>query len=220
MTRRNLAFCLGFGGLLILFAAVTGADAQERYYRWSVGLRGGPSVLTQDAVGNLNIEGQIGSLFNGVALYDIDKTFSFGFEAEWEQHKLDPPALTLGKASTASLLIRFECHLDRTQPVSPYFLFAGGYNLNFFSEDDGYLEACAEDCSIDTDNSFTIKAGFGVDLLVLFENAALNAEISWKYNKADVDFYSGGVQVASDDYNGSALSLLLGFRYHFPVSPF
>ncbi len=220
MTRRKLAFCLGFAGLLILFAAVPGADAQERYYRWSVGLRGGPSFLTQDPIGNLNTEGQIGPLFNGVALYDINNTFAFGFEAEWEQHKLDQPGLTLGKASTATLLIRFECHLDRTQPVSPYFLFAGGYNLNAFSEDDAYLQACGEDCSVDVDNSFTIKAGFGVDLFVLFENAALNAEISWKYNKADVDFYAGGEQVASDDYNGSALSLLLGFRYHFPISPF
>jgi len=220
MKRRKLAFCLGLGSLLIFFGVVTGADAEERTHKWSVGLRGGPSVLTQDAVGNLNIEGQIGPLFNGVVVYDLHKYFSFGFEAEWEQHKLDQPALTLGKASTASLLIRFECHLDRTQPISPYFLFAGGYNLNSFSEDDGYQEACEEDCSVDVDNSFTIKAGFGVDMFVLFENAAINAEISWKHNKADMDFFSGGAQVASDDYSGSALNLLLGFRYHFPVSPF
>jgi hypothetical protein len=206
--------------LLFLFSAVPRAAAEEQTHKWSVGLRGGPSVLTQDAVGNLNTEGQIGPVFNGVVVYDLHKHFSFGFEAEWEQHKLDQGALTLGKASTASLLMRFECHLERTQPISPYFLLAGGYNLNAFSEDDAYLEASGEGAHINIDNSFTIKAGFGVDMFLLFENAALNVEIAWKHNKADMDFFSGGAQVGSDEYNGSALNLLLGFRYHFPVSSF
>ena len=220
MKFRGFSSCLGLLSLVILFGGVPRADAEERYHKWSVGLRGGPSFLTQDAVGNLNIEGQIGPIFNGVVLYDLHKHFSLGFEAEWEQHKLDQAALTLGQASTVSLLIRFECHLERTQPISPYFLFAGGYNLNSLSEEDAYLEGCGEACSIHIDNSFTIKAGFGVDLFVLFENASINIEIAWKYNKADMDFFSGGAQSGSDDYSGSALSLLLGFRYHFPISPF
>jgi hypothetical protein len=207
-------------GLSILFFAAARADAEEPTHKWSAGLRGGPSMLTQDAADNLNIEGQIGPLFNGVVVYDLHKNVSLGFEAEWEQHKLDQADLTLGKASTTSLLIRFEFHIERTQPISPYFLFAGGYNLNAFSEDDAYLAACGQDCAIDIDNSFTIKAGFGTDLFVLFEHAALNAEVAWKYNKADMDFSAGGLAVGSDDYNGSALSLLLGFRYHFPVSSF
>jgi hypothetical protein len=155
-----------------------------------------------------------------VIVYDLQKYVSLGFEAEWEQHKIDQAALTLGDASTASLFIRFECHLERTQPISPYFLFAGGYNLNSFSEEDAYLGACGEGCRIDIDNTFALKAGFGVDMFVLFENAAINFEVAWKYNKADIDFISGGDVVASDSYDGSALSLLVGFRYHFPVSPF
>lgn len=204
--------------LFVLLCVAAGAEAEERHHKWSAGLRGGPSILTQDAAENLNIEGQIGPLFNGVVVYDLHPNFSFGFEAEWEQHKLDQADLTLGNASTASLLIRFEFHIERTRPISPYFLFAGGYNLNSFSEEDAYLESCGPGCGIDIDNSFTIKAGFGTDLFILFENAALNAEIAWKYNRGDMDFLSGGSVVGSDDYNGSALSLLLGFRYHFPVS--
>ncbi len=207
-------------GLLALLGGVPCADAEERYHVWSVGLRGGPSFLTQDAVRSANIEGQIGPIFNGVIVYDLQKYVSLGFEAEWEQHKIDQAALTLGDASTASLFIRFECHLERTQPISPYFLFAGGYNLNSFSEEDAYLGACGEGCRIDIDNTFALKAGFGVDMFVLFENAAINFEVAWKYNKADIDFISGGDVVASDSYDGSALSLLVGFRYHFPVSPF
>jgi hypothetical protein len=220
MKIKGFSSCFGLLGLLSLLGGVPSADAEERYHKWSVGLRGGPSFLTQDAVRDLNIEGQIGPIFNGVVVYDLHKHFSLGFEAEWEQHQLDQAAVALGQASTASLLIRFECHLERTQPISPYFLLAGGYNLNSFSEEDAYLEQCGQDCSIDIDNSFTIKAGFGADLFVLFENAALNIEIAWKYNKAGMDFFSGGTQSGSDDYNGNALTMLLGFRYHFPVTPF
>ena len=206
--------------LFILLGGVPGADAEERYHVWSVGLRGGPSFLTQDAVGNANIEGQLGPIFNGVIIYDLHKYVSLGFEAEWEQHKIDQAALTLGDASTASLFFRFEGHLERTQPISPYVLFAAGYNLNSFSEEDAYLAECGADCRVDIDNTFSLKAGFGADLFVLFENAAINFEVAWKYNKANIDFISGGDVVASDDYNGSALSLLVGFRYHFPVSSF
>jgi hypothetical protein len=220
MKFRGFASCLGLLSLLVLLCGVAPVDAEEKHHRWVAGLRGGPSFLTQDAVRDANIEGQIGPLVNGLIIYDLHEYFSFGFEAEWEQHKLDQAALTLGNASTASLLVRFECHLERGQPLSPYFLFAGGYNLNSFSEEDAYLASCGDDCRINIDNSFTIKAGFGVDMFLLFENAAINIEVAWKHNRADMDFISGGTVVASDTYNGSALSLLFGFRYHFPVTPF
>ncbi len=220
MKFKGLPYCLGLLSLLILLGGAPCADAEERYHAWSVGLRGGPSILTQDAVGNANIEGQVGPIFNGVIVYDLNKYVSLGLEAEWEQHKIDQAALTLGDASAASLFFRFEGHLERTQPISPYVLLAVGYNLNFFSEEDAYLAECGADCSVDIDNTFSLKAGFGADLFVLFENAAINFEVAWKYNKADIDFLSGGDTVASDDYNGSALYLLIGFRYHFPVSPF
>jgi len=217
---REFPSCLGLLSLLVLLCGVTQVHAEEEHHRWIAGIRGGPSFLTQDAVREANIEGQIGPLFNGVIIYNLHEYISFGFEAEWEQHKTDQAALPLGKASTASLLVRFECYLERSRPLSPYFLFAGGYNLNSFSEEDAYLASCGDDCRISIDNSFTIKAGFGVDMFLLFENAAINIEIAWKHNRADMDFISGGTVVASDTYNGSALSLLFGFRYHFPVSQF
>ena len=220
MKFKGLPCCVGLLSLTILLGGAPCADAEERHHAWSVGLRGGPSILTQDAVSTTNIEGQVGPIFNGVILYDLHKYVSLGFEVEWEQHKIDQAALTLGDASTASLFFRFEGHLERTRPISPYVLFAGGYNLNSFSEEDSYLAECGADCSVDIDNTFSLKAGFGVDLFVLFENAAINFEVAWKFNKADIDFISGGETVASDDYNGSALSLLIGFRYHFPISPF
>ncbi len=207
--------------LFVLFGAVSRADAQEGMHtKWTAGLRGGPSFLTQDPVDSLNVEGQIGPVFNGLVLYDLNPYCSLGFEAEWEQHKTDQAAVTLGDASTASLLLRVEGHLERPQTFSPYILFACGYNLNFFDEEDAYQESCGEDCRIDIDNSFAIKAGFGVDMLVLFENAAINIEVAWKYNKADMDFESGGNVTDSGDYDGSALNLLFGFRYFFPTSSF
>ncbi len=205
--------------LFILFGGVPRVDAQG-IHRWTAGLRGGPSFLTQDPSGELDVEGQIGPILSGVVLYDLNKYCSLGFEAEWEQHKTDQGAVTLGDASTASLLLRVEGHLERTQSISPYILFAFGYNLNFFDEEDAYLESCEEDCRIDIDNSFAIKAGFGVDMLVLFENAAINLEVTWKYNKADMDFISGGNVADAGDYDGSALNLLIGFRYIFPGSSF
>lgn len=220
MKFQGLLYCLGLLGLWILLGGAPCADAEERYHAWSAGLRGGPSIPTQDAVGSSNIEGQVGPIFNGVILYDLNKYVSLGLEAEWEQHKIDQAALTLGDASAASLFFRFEGHLERTQPISPYVLLAVGYNLNFFSEEDAYLAECGADCNVDIDNTFSIKAGFGTDLFVLFENAAINLEVAWKYNKANIDFFSGGDIVASDDYNGSSIYLLIGFRYRFPISPF
>ncbi len=217
MKFKALPYCLA---LWILLGGAPCADAEERYHVWSVGLRGGPSILTQDVVSNANVEGQVGPIFNGVMVYDLNKYVSLGLEAEWEQHKIDQAALTLGDASTASMFFRFEGHLERTQPISPYVLLAVGYNLNLFGEEDAYLAECGADCSVEIDNTFSLKAGFGMDLFVLFENAAINLEVAWKYNKADIDFISGADTVASDDYNGSTIDLLIGFRYHFPVSPF
>ena len=220
MKFKGLPYCLGLLSLWILFGGVTCADAEERYHVWSAGLRGGPSFITQDPVSSANIEGQLGPIFNGVILYDLHKYVSLGLDVEWEQHKIDQAALTLGDASAFSLFFRVECHLERTQPISPYVLLAGGYNINSFSEEDAYLSECGADCRVDIDNTFSLKAGVGADLFVLFENAAINFEVAWKYNKANIDFLSGGETVASDDYNGSALSLLIGFRYHFPTSSF
>lgn len=220
MKRRDFACCCGLISILILFGGAAGARAEEPYHAWSVGARGGPSFFTQDPVTDANITGALGPTFGGVIVYDLHPFVSFGFEAEWEQHKIDRAALTLGDASAVSLLIRFEAHLKRTRPVSPYFLFAGGYNLNSFSEEGAYLAACGEDCRIHIDNGFAIKAGFGADMFLLFEHAAINVEIAWKYNRGDVDFLSGGNVVGSDDFNASSLSVALGFRYHFPVNPF
>jgi hypothetical protein len=217
MKFKGLPYCLA---LWILLGGAPCADAEERYHVWSVGLRGGPSILTQDVVSSANVEGQVGPIFNGVMVYDLNKYVSLGLEAEWEQHKIDQAALTLGDASAASMFFRFEGHLERTQPISPYVLLAVGYNLNFFGEEDAYLAECGADCNVDIDNTFSLKAGFGMDLFVLFENAAINLEVAWKYNKADIDFISGADTVASDDYNGSTVYLLIGFRYHFPISPF
>lgn len=206
--------------LLIFLCAAPCADAREGYHAWSVGLRGGPSFLTQDAVSSANVEGQIGPLFNGLILYDFHEYVSLGLEVEWERHKTDQADVTLGDADTASIFFRAECHLQRTPPISPYFFLAGGYNINSFGEEDAYLAACGEGCRIKIDNGFGIKAGFGADLFVLFENGAISLEAAWKYNKADMDFIWGGETVVSDDYNGSALNLLIGFRYHFPIGPF
>ena len=172
MKFKGLPYCLGLLSLGILLNGAPGADAEERYHAWSAGLRGGPSFLSQDPIGNTNIEGQIGPLLNGLMVYALNKNVSLGVEAEWEQHKLDEASLTLGDASTASLFFRFEGHLETTQPISPYVLLAVGYNLNFFSEDDAYLSECGQDCSIEVDNTFSLKAGVGADLFVLFENAA------------------------------------------------
>jgi len=201
MKFKGLPYFLSLLGLGILLGGAPGADAEERYHVWSAGLRGGPSYLSQDAVGSANIEGQLGPVFNGVIVYDLHKYVSLGLDAEWEQHKIDQGALTLGDASTASLFFRFEGHLERTQPISPYVMLAVGYNMNSFSEEDAYLSECGGDCRVDIDNTFSLKAGIGADLFVLFENAAINFELAWKYNKADIDFISGGETVASDDYN-------------------
>jgi hypothetical protein len=220
MRSRRLVSCPGLIGLLIILLGPSRADAQERYHAWIVGAHGGPSFFTQDPVSDANITGALGPIFEGVIVYDLHPYVSLGFEGEWEKHKIDQAALTLGDASMTSLLIRVEGHLERARPISPYFLFASGYNLNSFSEEDAYLATCGEDCRINIDNGFAIKAGFGVDMFLLFENAAINVEIAWKYNKADVHFLSGGNVVSSDDFNGSSLSLALGFRYHFPVTPF
>jgi hypothetical protein len=220
MKFKGLPYFLGLLGFWVLLGGAPGADAEERYYPWSAGLRGGPSYLSQDPVGNTNTEGQLGPLFNGVIAYDLHKYVSLGLDAEWEQHKIDRAALTLGDASAASLFFRVEGHLEKTQPISPYVLLAVGCNINSFSEDDAYLAECGQDCRINIDDTFAIKAGLGVDLFVLFENAAINFELAWKYNKADIDFISGTETVASDDYNGNTLYLLIGFRYRFPIDPF
>jgi hypothetical protein len=57
-------------------------------------------------------------------------------------------------------------------------------------------------------------------MFVLFENAAINFEVAWKYNRADLDFLEDGGETVTGDYDGSAVSVLVGFRYHFPIEPF
>lgn len=212
--------CWGLAGLLILSCSIPAAEAQNRRQPWKVGLGGGPSFLTQDAASIGNTTGAIGPVLDAVVVYEINRYFSFGFEVGYEQHEIEQGSLKLGEAMTFPFLARFELHLEKTRPVSPYFLLASGYNFNSFREDDAYLGSCGDDCRIDIDNTLTIRVGFGAEMFLLSDDIAIDAEVEWTYNKADMDFVQDGIEVASDDYDGSSLGLLLGFRYFFPVSPF
>jgi len=206
--------------LLILACRVLAAEAQNRHQPWKVGISAGPSFLTQDVASTGNTTGKIGPIIDAMVVYEANKYLSLGFDVEYEQHQIEQGSLTVGDSSTFSFLAHFELHVEKTKPVSPYFLLASGYNFNSFREDDTYLAACGEDCRIDIDNTMTIKVGFGLDMFLLSDTTAINVEVAWKYNKADMDFITDGTEIASDAFDGSSFSLFFGFRYYFPVSPF
>jgi hypothetical protein len=220
MKSRGFVSCCGLIVLLIFSFRVLAAEAQDRYHPWKAGISAGPSFLTQDAASIGNTTGKIGPIIDAVVVYEANKYLSLGFDVEYQQNQIEQGSLTLGDASTFSFLARFELHLEKTKPVSPYFLLASGYNFNYFREDDTYLASCGEGCRIDIDNTLTIKVGFGLDMFLLSDTTAINVEVAWKYNKADMDFITGGNEIASDAFDGSSLGLFFGFRYYFPVSPF
>ena len=191
--------------------------------QWAVGFRVGPAFLLEEAAvataTTKTLQGETGPLLNLVAAYMINDFLALGFDLEWEQHTIKGEGTTWGKTSTASILPRGELHLGSGTPFSPYFIFGVGYNFNFFSEDSGLSSTVGVNRQVDLDDSFALMTGIGADMFFMSDRFAMNLEVKVKHNRAHMKVMSGTVQEGLFDFKGHSLSILFGFRYHFPSSP-
>ena len=216
--KRTLLFVAAF-----CFFCVE-ANAGERF---GVGLRAGPSFYTQDVFGGTaGASGplKVGPIVSGNLIYPINEDFSVGLNAEWESHKVQSMGAEIGDAYTVSVIPFVEYHFLAKQIIGKgddlFYLFLGlGYNINTYypkGEAEQKAEALGVEYNVEVDNTFAVKAGVGLETYFT-DDLAFNMEFGWKFNKGDAHEFVDGNRVMSGDFNGSAVSVLLGLRYYFPL---
>ena len=195
--------------------ADTGAYGENTKGKFGLGLRGGPSVYSQD-VGD-GVDGDAGPVVSLVLTYGITDFLSLGFNVEWETHNIDDLGVVDnggGNLRTISLLPLIELRKDFGS-LTPYAFVGAGLNFNTFDEDKVLDSA---NIVVEPDNTFAFKVGAGADYFIT-QNWAFNTELGWKLNKGDIKgtIFSGVTPTLSDkdDFNASAFSALFGIRYYF-----
>jgi len=215
MKSAKAWFQVVFLGAGLLFICPTpDAFAQNIRGKWGVGLRVGPSILTQDVSGS--IEANTGPIISGNILYGLTDNFSMGLNLEWETHQAESVG-DIGDINIFSLIPFIEFRPGGRQAFSPYASLGIGININSFNEESGLF--CVTTigsgfCKIEPENTFALKFAGGFDYFVT-PNLALNAEIGWKLNSGDSDVKVSGVGTISDDFRASVFNLLFGLRYYF-----
>jgi len=192
------------------------ARAEEERGRFGLGLRAGPSVVTQrsDAGGTRSdTKGVLGPMVGANFLYDLTRKFSLGLNVEWEIHEIQVSGTNFGEGIVVAILPFAQYRFIDWKGLMPYIAFGLGMNVNSFSES-GTLKGAST--SIHPENSFALKGSAGLDYF-FFKKWALNLDAGWRWNTGNFETRVNGVPVASaaGTFKGSVLSLLIGVRYYF-----
>jgi len=106
------------------------------------------------------------------------------------------------------------------QGEDSFYVFLGlGYNINSYDPKDRVKETANSlgvSYDVEVDNTFALKVGGGLETFFT-EDLAFNMEFGWKLNMGDAQEFVNGTEVLSGDFNGSALSVLIGLRYYLPL---
>jgi len=204
--------------ILALFFTATSAIAQELKGKLGVGVRGGPSVLTQNAasISGMAVEGNVGPIVSGSILYGLSDALLVGIDVEWGTQTLDISGSDIGDSTTYSIMTFIEDHAG-TKPLSPYILFGLGANINALDLNSTFNAACKQtfggSCNAKLDTTLAFKVAGGIDYFVI-PNLALNTEVGYIYNSGNMTVT---VPVGSEkkSFNGSVFSALFGIRYFF-----
>ena len=194
--------------------------------RLGLGLRAGPSFYTQDVFGGTSDGSgplKVGPIVSGNLIYRINDSFSVGLNAEWETHEVQSLGSDIGDACAVSLIpfaeYRFLGREILGQGEDSFYVFLGlGYNINSYDPKDHVKETAKSlgaSYDVKVDNTFALKVGGGLETFFT-EDLAFNMEFAWKLNMGDAQEFVNGTEVLSGDFNGSALSVLIGLRYYFP----
>ncbi len=217
--RFNRSIYLVFFGIFIILWGVSGAGAEDLEPNWGIGFRGGFSSFMKEISSANQLEGEIGGVFNAVAVYELTDSISFGLEVDWESHKLSRGTLGYGKTSSFSLLLPFEFHIAKTKKVSPYAFLSCGYTYNIFRESASFKTIFGAMAHIELDNSFIIKSGLGIDMFLLSETFAINLEAGMSYSIGRMHIIGETVS-GDDDFYNYVMFFVVGVRYYFPESSF
>jgi hypothetical protein len=143
-------------------------------------------------------------------MYALENFLLLGFNIEWETHAVNAGNISLGDATTISVIPFMEFRDAEMKPISPYVSFGMGANFNSINRSDIVATVFNK---FDLPTTVAVKAGIGADYF-LTQNTALNAEAGWKYNSGEASVCVPG-SCARQDWRASSFSILLGFRYFF-----
>jgi opacity protein-like surface antigen len=208
---------------VLFFVSVPAAMGQEINLkdRWAVGLRVGPSVLTQNLGASIlstqtsasDVQGDAGPVISGDIMYALEEMLLLGINIEWETHSITANGGEFGTSSTISIIPTLEFRATEMMPLSPYLSFGMGFNLNSFDFTGNPRSTLGTHFNPET--TAALKAGIGADYF-LTKNTALNGEVGYKYNSGNLKVcspYIGGCNPT--DWRLSTVSILIGLRYFF-----
>lgn len=215
-----ICFVLYFFTLFILLGEEANAQnaAQSLNGRLMVGIRGGPSFLTESICSSCGVDGETGPIVSGNIMYGVSENILLGVSIEWEDHDFSTSGTTFGDATTVSVMPTAEIHVPPAKGLSPYLTLGLGINFNSFSGNSTLNNAClfvfGSSCTISPDNTLALKIGGGLDYFIN-PNFSLNAEAAWKLNSGKMTVSVAGVGSEQDDYHSDVFTLLFGLRYYF-----
>lgn len=213
-TFKRFLLSIVLGTLVLSLGLASGAGAQDIKGKWGLGLRAGPSFLTQDINDenpSVTVEGDTGLALNAQAFYGVTSNIAAGIMLDWTRNdttlSVSGLELDLGTLNTISLMpyAEFRGNLQR---LAPYLGAGIGVNINTFSEDD-LVQAAGID--VDPETTFAFRVAGGADYFVT-RSLALNAEFGWKLNSGDADMTIPGFGTGTGDFNASVISFIVGIR--------
>lgn len=211
-SRRTIVVLLA----IFLLPFLSAARAEEGRGRIGLGLRTGPSIVTQrsDAGGTRSdTKGVLGPMVGVNFLYDLTRKFSLGLNVEWEIHEIQVSGTNFGDGIVVAILPFAQYRFIDWKGLMPYLALGLGMNVNSFSES-GTLKGAST--SIHPENSFALKGSAGLDYF-FFKKWALNFDAGWRWNTGNFETRVNGVPVAAagGTFKGSVLTVLIGVRYYF-----
>lgn len=195
--------------LLGLFT--TGAYGESTKGKLGLGLRGGPSGYTQELNNGYfgdGIDGNVGAMVSGIITYGITDFLSLGMNVEWEKH--DSEDFPGGNINTVSLLPLVELRKN-LEEWTPYAFAGAGLNINWVDESRDFQRNYL---TIKPDNTFSFKAGIGLDYFFT-SRWAFNTELGWKWNDGEYNIKQMGNTALKQDFHASTLSAIFGLRAYF-----
>ena len=217
----------GLAILVMLFMAGPAAAQDYQVGAMSIGIFGGYSF----SVAGDALEDADGTEFKhqftggGGIMYRFPMGFALEIDAQYLNFKyeeeVDSDDVEFGKLTQVPLMLWAKWQGKVEQGITGHGGIGAGVNFTSFDVSDDYRDALGVDgdYEIDPDTAFVFGVNAGIDYFFTPE-FSISLDAKYLYSKVDFEgtYTEDGDETSFDGtFNGHNLSVLLGFRYWFPV---
>ena len=214
--RRNfiIVFCVA---ALLLFS-VNASFAQGPEKKWGIGARISYYAPDDSSIGGVTFDPDENVLFEGNLTWLATNWLSLEFTAGYTKTDVNAKAFGVsfefGEVSQIPLLLTGRLHWWSSD--SKWTLYGGG-GIGYYSNDadlSSIVLATYPGSTVDLDNSFGFHLAAGLEGFFA-ESWAINLDLKYVWNEADVRFTFPGLGSAAGDAELDAFVVGIGVKYYF-----